>query len=460
MSQFEADTCYCVVRHPHEAKFLVVRHEESWSPPVLKFPTGQIDFQVNQINQGMLDKYGLKTRVLRPILHLPNHHYIEMELAAPKSTKKLQAVWVDRGEYLRTRSPTGEVPDPFEIWFRERESGKVPAKRAPFHLPGWFEQADHWIHFQLDRLGIQVTGSVEQYRQGWNTSCLLRVPTNQGWFYFKAGFEASPGEAVLTQALAQRWPQHVVQPLALDISRNWMLNKDIRGDKVVTDLKRLPAFARVIADLQLDSLNDIDTWKSMGCRQVTLADYLQVCENPEVFRSRLQEGGGRLSDDEWKKLLRALQNLAVDCQVLAESDLPMTLVHTDFRDDNLVFNNGRYHILDWSEAVFSHPFLVLGRIMTDHRLSMRAEHRSIVTMNIGDELFRQILDAYLAPFAAKYPEANLPAVLQAVEKLDRLWMMLRMLYRFEWVDERSPQYFRLVVGLQTRARRLIASQAG
>jgi len=460
MSQFEADTCYCLVRHPHEAKFLVVKHEESWSPPVLMFPSGLIDFQVSQINQGMQEKYGLKTRVLRPILHLPRHHYIEMELAAPESTKKLQAVWVDQGEYLRTRSPPGELPDAFEIWFRERESGKVPAKRAPFLLPGWFEQADHWIHFQLDRLGIQVTGSVEQFRQGWNTSCLLRVPTNQGWVYFKAGFEASPGEAVVTEALAHRWPQHVVQPLALDTSRNWMLNRDIRGDNGVTDLKHLPAFARVMADLQLDSLNDIGIWKSMGCRQVSLIDFLNLCESPEVFRSRLDEGGGRLSDDEWQEFLKALQNLAVDCQVLAQFDLPSTLVHTDFRDDNLVFNLGQYYLLDWSEPIISHPFLVLGRIITDHGQCMRAERQSSVTMNIDDELFRQITDAYLAPFAAKYPGVNFPEALQAVEKLDRLWMMMRMLYRLEWVEERCPQYFRLVVGLQTRARRLIASQTG
>ncbi|HKX55393.1 MAG TPA: hypothetical protein VJN01_04805, partial [Xanthomonadales bacterium] len=250
MNTTTADTCHCLVRHPDKAKFLVVKHDENWSPPVLMFPPGLIDFKVNQINQGMQDKYGLKTRVLRPIVHLPNYHCIEMELISMQPAKKLQAVWVDETEYQRTGSASGGAPDPFALWFAERKAATIPEQRPAFHRVGWFDQAEHWIQFQLDRLGIQVTGSVEQFRQGWTSSCLLRAPTNQGWIYFKAGNEPAPGEAALTAALAGRWPQWVAAPLAVDAQRNWMLNRDLRVEQTRIDLQQLPAFAGALAELQ------------------------------------------------------------------------------------------------------------------------------------------------------------------------------------------------------------------
>ncbi len=460
MNQTIADTCHCIVRNPDKAKFLVVKHDETWAPPVLMFPHGPIDFQANQINQGMLQKYGLKTRVLRPVINLPNYHCIEMELAAVKATKKLQAVWVDQAEYLRTRTPPGDLPDPFEMWFKEQESGKAPDKRPPFHRPGWFEQADHWIHFQLDSLGIQVKGSVEQYRQGWNSSCVLRVSTSQGWVFFKAGYEDKPGEATVTEALAQRWPDQVFSPLAVDTKRNWMLNRDFRaeGDSVL-DLQHLPDFARALAALQLESSKDIAGWKALGCREVGMDDFLQFCEQPEIYKHRWQEGGGGLSEKEWSDLQLALQGLAQECRTLADTDLPSALVHPDFRDDNLIFADGQYHILDWSEVIIAHPFLVLGRVLTDHRATLSGRNLNPATMPIGDELRQQVVKAYLDVFAAELGEAELEQALRAVERLDRLWMMMRILHRLDWIEVASPHYYKLIGALQTRARRLIAADA-
>jgi hypothetical protein len=448
------DTCHCLVRHPENAKFLVVKHEENWAPPTLSFPQGRIDFKPKMISQGLLDKYGLQARVLRPLVRLPKYHCVEMELASTKPSKKLQAVWVDKAEYMRTRTPTDGVPDPFERWFAEQDAGKPPAKRPPFHQPGWFDHADHWIQFQLDSLGIQVTGSVEQFRQGATSSCLLRVPTNQGFIYFKAGNEPAPGEAALTTALAARWPQTVARPLAIDAKRNWMLNRDFRAECAEIDMADLPVFARSVAQLQLASLDSMEEWQAMGCRQISLEDVMQFCRQPEPHRAVLQEGGGGLTDDEWSKLQQALQPTIIHCSALAEINLPLTLVHTDFRDDNLAVSEGRHLLLDWSNTVISHPFLVLSLVMQDHRATLNNADRK-GTMMIPDELYQQVIASYLEPFSTIASQADLLRALDAAKHIEAVWMMLRLIYQLEWVEPWTPHYYLQVVSLQSSFKRLI-----
>ncbi|MDZ4730960.1 MAG: phosphotransferase [Xanthomonadales bacterium] len=448
------DTCHCLVRHPDKAKFLVVKHEESWAPPTLSFPQGPIEYKANMLNKGMLAKYGLKTRVLRPIVRLPNYHCIEMELASTQPSKKLAAVWVDKAEYMRTRTPLGDVPDPFELWFAEQDAGQPPVRRPPFHQPGWFNHADHWIQFQLDSLAIQVTGSVEQFRQGWTSSCLLRVPTNQGWVYFKAGYEAAPGEAALTAALASLWPQTVAQPLAIDAKRNWMLNRDFREQSIRSDLEELPAFAHSVAQLQLASHDSLDKWQALGCRPVTLENLAQFSQQPEQYRPVLQEGGGGLTDQQWSALLEALQPIGEGCSVLAEIGLPLTLVHTDFRNDNMTVSEGRHLLLDWSGTVISHPFLVLSLVFQDHRATL-GNGGFAGTMSINDELYQRVIESYLQPFSALASQADLLRAVEAVKQLEGVWMMLRMIYQLEWVEAKTPHFYRQVVGVQAGFKQFI-----
>lgn len=455
MSTTTDDTCHCLVRHPDKAKFLVVKHEESWAPPTLSFPQGPIEYKANMLHKGMLDKYGLSTRVLRPIVRLPNYHCIEMELASTQPSKKLKAVWVDQAEYARTRTPAGEMPDPFALWFAEQDAGKPPVRRPPFHQPGWFNHADHWIQFQMDSLGIQVTGSVEQYRQGWTSSCLLRVPTNQGWVYFKAGYEAAPGEAVLTAMLASHWPQTIAQPLVIDAKRNWMLNRDFREEGISTkDLSHLPDFARAAAEMQIDSRNQLDELKSSGVGEISMADFVAFCQHSESYRERLQEGGGGLTDDEWSKFVQVLQVVANEAMSLEAINLPLMLVHPDFRAANLVIYQGQHRMLDWSGAVITHPFLILSRILEDHQVTTLEQGVIASTMAINDELFKQISDAYLEPFASFASREELMRVLGSSRILARVWMMMLTLKQLEWVEAMTPHYFQNVVGLQMRAKSL------
>lgn len=73
----------------------------------------------------------------------------------------------------------------------------------PWTRPGWFEETSAWVHAQLDRQDIEVSGPIEQpHSYPWST--VLRVPTSEGIIYFKAVSSVDPNEPALLVALA-RW---------------------------------------------------------------------------------------------------------------------------------------------------------------------------------------------------------------------------------------------------------------
>jgi hypothetical protein len=92
---------------------------------------------------------------------------------------------------------------------------------------GWFRSIEAWIKAQLTHLDAPPTGPVEQVKHSF-LSCVLRAPTMAGWIYFKAsnGSSLMVNEAVLTQALARRFPWALPQLLVIDPARDWMLLVD------------------------------------------------------------------------------------------------------------------------------------------------------------------------------------------------------------------------------------------
>lgn len=81
MNQQDLATCHCIISHPSKPKFLVIKHTGRWSPPLLKFPDeGSMVLKAGMINHGMMNKYGLRTTVLRRVGRAKKYHCIEVEM--------------------------------------------------------------------------------------------------------------------------------------------------------------------------------------------------------------------------------------------------------------------------------------------------------------------------------------------------------------------------------------------
>ncbi len=461
MNEEEVATCHCIIGHPHKAKFLAINHQTGWSVPTLKFTPGPTEFRAGMITQGMQHKYGLNTRVLRPLVSTPRYHCLELEVLKGSGNKNLNAVWVDREQYQKARNESNFSPDPFKQWLQEKEQGKVPASRPAWQIPGWFDQADHWIHFQAEKLGLQVTGSVQQYKTGWNASCLLYVPTSEGRLFFKAAYAKPPGEAALTVVLANKWPNFIVQPLVVDCERNWLLNRDwSQGSKVFPDASGLPEVAGAMATLQIGSMDCMDEWRALGCPVRDLDYLLKWMERKDALRPFLLEGPDQFNESEIKKFGLALDAHGDICRQLHEFGIPAALIHKDFRQANMVAHDGGVGVIDWSDVVIGHPFLVL-----EYFNSKRAKFHSGNTVvlpedKFGEAIAQQINTSYLKGFLAFAPMERLEQAWALTRSLFPVWHVYAVQDEISWAEKNSPRYSVLAKQLKLNARKIIGIAEG
>lgn len=90
---------------------------------------------------------------------------------------------------------------------------------------GWRDEVDAWVASATRAAGATGTGAGEQTRaMPWST--LIRYPTDAGPLWFKANARGMAHEAGLYAVLVRRCPGHVLEPLALDVQRGWLLLPD------------------------------------------------------------------------------------------------------------------------------------------------------------------------------------------------------------------------------------------
>ncbi len=469
MNQQDLATCHCIIPHPSKPKFLAVKHSDRWSPPIVRFPPeGGLVAKAKLITDGVMNKYGFKTTVLRHLKSSSKYHCIELEMQSAKSSRKLQAVWVGSREYAKYRSSNTRQFDPFAAWLKERETGRVPGLRPAWERAGWFDSASHWIHHQLDRLSIQVTGSVEQFRAFRTASSILRVPTSQGIVYFKASMDRPPLEATLTRMLAQRWPGCVTAPLVIDEKRNWMLSMDYgHSDQRSLQFSDYPQIARILARIQLESLDSMAQWQELDCPVQELNQLSGFIDGFDSLAGVLSEGGGiALSAQESDRLVQMSPRLQACCSSLAKYSIPNMLVHPDVWFANLHAGDDDWTITDWSGTVISHPFFSVLKLIRFRELwNGQAEGRNgpqssndstlAMSQESDEKLKTDILGAYLERFEEFESGERLNEAMVLARQLEGAWRLFRWQQAIAIEEYESVGYQKIARFLQRISKEMI-----
>jgi hypothetical protein len=236
--------------------------------------------------------------------------------------------------------------------------------QLPWTQPGWLEQASQWIHAELERQGIRVTGLIEQpHVRPWST--VLRVPSTEGPLYFKATSPVLAHEAALTQALSRWRPDCMPRVLAADVDRAWMLLLDFGASlrsiiKAERSIRHWHTVLPLYAGLQIELSSRTGELLSLGVLDRRLAVlpalYDQMLTDMATLRVGLPKG---LTLDEYRQLHELRPRFAAMCEQLANFHIPETLHHDDFHDGNIFVREGRFIFSDWAESCVSHPFFTL-----------------------------------------------------------------------------------------------------
>jgi aminoglycoside phosphotransferase (APT) family kinase protein len=197
----------------------------------------------------------------------------------------------------------------------------------------------------------------------------MRLPTRQGFLYFKALLNERALELPLTQDLSRRHPGLVPNLLAVEPRQHWIVMEEFGGPLLrdVPTEANWEAALRAYARLQIDSLAGVDRLLALGCadrRPEAMASSLDALI--EAVPRRLDDPRTRLTDAELSRLRARAPRLKVMCAALEECGVPVALEHGDLHAGNIAVTRRGPLLFDWSASCVTHPFFCLGDLLEDN----------------------------------------------------------------------------------------------
>jgi hypothetical protein len=261
----------------------------------------------------------------------------------------------------------------------------------PWTRTEWLAEARAWI---AER--VEITGELEQPHVRW-WSTAIRVPTADGDLWFKASAPVGRFEPALTVALAALRPDLIVEVVAADSDRGWMLTRDAgtRLRELIdseADLVHWEAVLPRYAELQLAAAPLADRLVALGVPDERLAGLAERFERLVADRDAMLIGEEEgLTEDEYAQLLATGPEVARLSEALAAYGIPETVQHDDLHDGNVLVRDGGYVLFDWGDTSISHPFQTL--VVTLRTIAWQRG------LEPGSPALLRLRDAYLEPFS-------------------------------------------------------------
>jgi hypothetical protein len=262
----------------------------------------------------------------------------------------------------------------------------------------WRAEAVAWLDSRLASHGIARSGAVEQpHLRPWATA--LRVPTSAGAVWLKAASPGTAFEVRLYRLLSRLAPEQVLQPLAIDEGRGWVVLPDggVTLGAVATGEALPGALCSALAGyarLQRVLSPHADELVALGLADMRAArmperfeQALAICES-YVARAGSADDRARLS-----RVAAQRPAFLACCRELASCPVPPSLDHNDLHPWNIfAARNGKpARAYDWGDSVVAHPFASLLVALGFVRLTFHT--------SADDARVTRVRDAYLDMFA-------------------------------------------------------------
>ncbi|MBV2363077.1 hypothetical protein ACFPZ0_25895 [Streptomonospora nanhaiensis] len=278
--------------------------------------------------------------------------------------------------------------------------------------PALREELLSWVRDRLAERGARLLADPPRVRmRPW--SATARFTSTLGPVWFKANAPGGEFEAALHGALHAWVPGRVVPPLAVDVTRGWTLMPEagtmLREQTAVDDFTVWEAMLGAYAELQralVPRVRDLLALDVPDMRPTALGRHLDNLLADADVAQALGEG--------LDLLLRNRSVFDADCKALDDTGIPASLDHVDLHLGNVFVLEGRYRFADWGDSVVAHPMASLMVPLAIARDQLNADARTR----------RRLRDAFLEPWTAVWPAAELRA---AVPRATRLAALSRCL---------------------------------
>ena len=361
---------YILIIRPADGGALLLRDGDGWTLP--NFAPRVTDVRrVGHINDEMRRKLGWDVFTLRCAQSRVSQDadgerddwrvYIAESVdadAPPPANMR----WAAQSELASVRFAAPEIGQTAAACLAELAAG-ADDRRSAWQVPGWHADAAEWIHARLAERGLRAAAPIRQER-AWTLSCTMRVATSDGAAYFKATPPFMAHEGAVMQAVAERCPELLPPPLAIDARRGWLLMPDYGGDMLheSADIARWEEALGIYARAQARQAAHSGEWLALGCPDRGLARMVGLIDPLIASAERLLGGKPNgLSQAEIGGLRALAMRLKLMCARLAQYRVPHTLVHGDLGGNILITDKG-YAFFDWTDVCVTHPFFDMATI--------------------------------------------------------------------------------------------------
>jgi hypothetical protein len=270
--------------------------------------------------------------------------------------------------------------------------------------PDFIAEAHAWLIATCGRLGIGVSGAIEQpHVRPWST--VFRARTSTEAVYLKCCGASQAHEPQLTALLTRKVPDLLPELLALHPSERWMLvaeggaklREAVSGDALLAEWRAiLPRYARTQRMLA-PHVDEMLAFGTPDFRLVRLVPALaRVLDDDSVLGLGHPDG---LTFEDRARLRALLPTIEERCRELAALGVPETVQHDDLHDGNVLIGRERRVVFDWGDACVTHPFLSL-------TVALRAAAHTAKREEDAPEILA-LRDAYLEPWTDLAPLARL-----------------------------------------------------
>ncbi len=227
--------------------------------------------------------------------------------------------------------------------------------------------ADHdltviaWTKKQLIALGYKIIdGPIVVRDMPW--SKVSRFKTSKGSVYLKQMAAPFVIEPKILQFMHENFSTAVTEVIAMNEQLSCFLMKD--AGQVFRDIQKqnfqTQLFCNALkihAQIQIASVSFVESFILMSVNDWRLKK-LPDLYGDFVTREHLLEAAG-LSKYEIEMLQNFSPQMQILCEQLSAYNIPETIEHNDFHDNNILIQDDRITINDWGDACISHPFLSL-----------------------------------------------------------------------------------------------------
>jgi hypothetical protein len=238
--------------------------------------------------------------------------------------------------------------------------------RGPFSKLGWMEEAQTWIREELVDRHLKFDEDVRQYSASGRVA-LIRFGTLHGpALWLKGASAPNEHEFAITKTLSQLFPGFLPPLVAARSDWNaWVTEEAGYPLHGSPSLQSFEKATHCLAELQIDSVHQVATLLSCGCFDQRMSVLrVHVCELVRY----LDDAMSRQTSTKVAPLTSADLHeigclLEDDISAMEAIGIPDALIHNDLNPRNILVDETRATLTDWSEAGIGCPFLTFQHLL-------------------------------------------------------------------------------------------------